>query len=87
MLKAPLNRSFRPSNATEGDLFMAQWCEHCALFFDEDVDAKEDPEYPAEWIIAEDGSPRCTAFSAGEGAEPRCHRTLDMFDQLEGTHS
>jgi len=31
MTDAGTCRPYRPSNGTEGDIFMAQWCERCAL--------------------------------------------------------
>ena len=52
-------KRYRPSNGSEGDRFMAEFCEHCAkstpdglgceitdrsMVFDED-----DPRYPKEW--------------------------------------
>lgn len=66
---------YRPSNGSEGEWFMSQWCERCikdspnqpcsiigrAMGMDLD-----DAGYPAEWI--EDGhGPRCTAFEVMEG--------------------
>lgn len=71
----PAWEPYRPSNGTEGRMFMAEWCWKCArdaghncailartLALDED-----DPEYPKEWIKQADdadcpGSARCTAF-------------------------
>ncbi len=63
--------SYRPSNGSEGDLFMAHWCERCV----KDTPSKpcrilgrtlalgiDDKAYPREWITDRDG-PRCTAFS------------------------
>ncbi|MDQ3288657.1 MAG: hypothetical protein M3Q42_10445 [Pseudomonadota bacterium] len=64
---------YRPSNGTEGDGFMAQWCDRCAKLADcEIVTATmaydvEDDEYPGEWIEDEANGPRCTAFI---GANP-----------------
>jgi len=63
--------SYRPSNGTEGEGFMARFCANCRRDQDEDepctiatwamaVDA-DDPDYPTEWIVDESG-PRCTAF-------------------------
>lgn len=64
---------YRPSNGTEGECFMSQFCENCTkddadndMFCDIiaytmacDVD---DPEYPKEWIYLSNGRPTCTAF-------------------------
>ena len=87
-------KPYRPSNGTEGDIFMAAWCADCA-FNDVDEDpcgiqlfalahSVGDPEYPAEWVYVDD-RPTCTAFKNqcfaddGEQLTPRCDRTLDMF--------
>jgi hypothetical protein len=71
----PMSKSYRPANGVEGDLFMIDFCEHCAKDSEDspcpilartfafDID---DPEYPKEWIVDDDGlnNPRCTAFEA-----------------------
>lgn len=68
-------RPYRPSNGTEGEIFMDGWCLWCERdrAFREDVGDScpiaaatmahdtGDPGYPAEWITDEKG-PRCTAF-------------------------
>lgn len=69
------HKPFRPSNATQGDAFLASFCEKCDKYgeigsrceivvlthaYDED-----DPKYPREWTYDEDGWPTCTAFSEG----------------------
>lgn len=71
-------KPYRPSNGSEGDCFMAQFCERCV----HDRSARagdyangcqilcrslffgvDDPDYPKEWVEDDDGrSPRCTAF-------------------------
>jgi hypothetical protein len=70
------DKSYRPSNGTEGDMFQALWCEQCKR----DADFKDgegegcqiiamtmcvdvdDPEYPKEWTHDSEGQPCCTAF-------------------------
>lgn len=82
---------YRPSNGTEGDAFMARFCERCAFGLGESLSPclivgatmafdVDDPEYPTEWVEDAAG-PRCTAFiPAGEPAPaPRCVHTQDMF--------
>lgn len=62
---------YRPSNGSEGDWFMSQWCDRCI----KDRPSRPCPivsnamgldidhaDYPAEWVQTADG-PRCTAFS------------------------
>lgn len=69
---------YRPSNGTEGEMFMNAWCFRCERDRDEDCDILarsfafnvDDPRYPKEWVCkwvaADDGFPspipRCTAF-------------------------
>lgn len=63
-------KKYRPSRATEGEIFMCQYCHRCqhgtvdncrilafTLIFDVD-----DPQYPQEWQYGADGQPTCTAF-------------------------
>lgn len=85
------HRPYRPSNGTEGDMFMAAWCERCAMMDHDDPEETcmiqlralahsiDDPEYPAEWQYTDGGVPQCTAFTAEAPAEPRCDKTIDMF--------
>lgn len=85
-------RPYRPSNGTEGDIFMAAWCEHCALADHEDGGCMiqlralahkiDEPEYPAEWNFTNGGAPQCTAFTTDPENEPRCPETIDMFEQI-----
>lgn len=80
---------YRPSNGTEGDIFMARYCQRCrrhahdcdillaAYAYDSD-----DPAYPREWKYNNVGVPMCSAFSDIDGEPPpapRCTETLDMF--------
>lgn len=63
--------SYRPSNGTEGELFMDLWCAQCprdsesspcpillaSMAFEVD-----DPKYPKEWVHDAAGQPSCTGF-------------------------
>jgi hypothetical protein len=83
---------YRPSNGTEGDGFIGDWCGRCkrdAAFRNDEGDScpivaatlaldVDDPEYPVEWVYDERGQPKCTAFEA-EGGAYRCAETPDMF--------
>lgn len=70
---------YRPSNGSEGEYFMAKYCEHCkhdakhrrtddaqygckiiVYSFAYNID---DPNYPKEWVYADDGAPTCTKFA------------------------
>ena len=88
-------KPYRPSNGTEGDIFVRQWCEHCNCMAPHDdgcpilnaamVFKLGDQQYPPEWIYR--GTvPTCTAFQhkLGEASnEPtiRCDKTPDMFEE------
>lgn len=58
---------YRPSNGTEGEMFMQRWCGRCAAFddcpiwIDTMTYDTDDPEYPAEWIY-QGKNPVCTAY-------------------------
>lgn len=88
-----MTESYRPSNGSEGDSFMAQFCQNCARSNFEDNTKRpciilgrmmgfgvDDPLYPKE-LIEDDKGPRCTAFIPdGEKIpEPRCTITSEMF--------
>lgn len=85
------SKPYRPSNGTEGDSFMARFCENCDRF-DNDEPCMilgatmayhiDDPEYPKEWIEDEYGV-RCTAYiDNGELEEKyRCELTPDLFGE------
>lgn len=54
-------RKYRPSNGTEGDIFMGQFCRQCTKNFKCDIQIKtmaydvEDNEYPVEWQRSSEG--------------------------------
>lgn len=69
------NKKYRPSNGTEGDCFMSNFCYQC-IHDNPDYNAKsprceimtltmclgvDDKDYPKEWIY-QDGKPTCTNF-------------------------
>jgi hypothetical protein len=72
-------KKYRPSNGSEGMIFMALWCDCCAKN-ENDKDGycqivgetmrldHDDPEYPPEWCFDGEGQPQCTAFTE-EGIE------------------
>ena len=66
---------YRPSNGTEGDLFMARWCrlckkdhptEGCEILMRSMLHWKDEPGYPTEWRYRKEKDqtehPVCTAF-------------------------
>lgn len=75
---------YRPSNGTEGEIFIGQWCSNCecesARRADPDADGCDiitmtmaleidHPDYPTEWQEGPQG-PHCTAFRATGDDEP-----------------
>lgn len=66
---AAVSEPYRPSNGTEGECFMGQWCSNCERDKYQDcpivantfVYRVDDPKYPKEWIYGDNG-PECTAF-------------------------
>ena len=64
-----IGKSYRPSNGTEGEVFCEAFCFRCRKnnkgcrikIMTMALDAN-DPNYPKEWVYAEDGQPICTAF-------------------------
>ena len=64
---------YRPSNGSEGELFMASWCDNCQKQPVCDIPGNamafgvSDPLYPPEWTYDECGQPCCTAFEVAEG--------------------
>lgn len=88
-LVARAGQKFRPSNGTEGQIFIGSWCFQCARDANHDCPivaatfryTVEEAEYPQEWQYGPDGQPLCTAF-VHEGdpiPPPRCTETTDMF--------
>ena len=81
IMKGSIGRSYRPSNGTEGSMFMDRFCYQCTKDnFDEKTFTggcdiivltmgydTDDSEYPKEWVYDEDGQPICTAFDQKEG--------------------
>ena len=52
--------------------------EACQLIADAFAYKVTDPEYPSEWVRAQDGRPMCLAFKRN-GTPYRCLLTVDMF--------
>ena len=85
------NKRYKPSNGTEGDLFISEWCNLCAHYKDDNDDYCEilgltfslnihHIDYPKEWIYDENEQPCCTNYLHNtEKPKPRCSKTIDMF--------
>lgn len=75
-------RSYCPSNGSEGEWFISQYCakciheqflhtqngnhKTCKILSDTMVFSVNDPGYPKEWIYDNEGNPDCTAFKKWE---------------------
>jgi hypothetical protein len=63
---------YRPSNGTEGEMFMADWCDLCAkeagpnrceILTATFCHQVNDPEYPRDkWVYGDDGRPTCRSY-------------------------
>lgn len=72
-----MSKKYRPSNGTEGDFFINEFCMACKheryqhTYDDNDLKCDifsrsliydlNDPEYPEEWVYDKDNKPTCTA--------------------------
>lgn len=64
----PDGTPYMPSNGSEGDAFMARWCENCANDKDDtcDILTLAMCESTVEQWIYKDGKPCCTAYRSEE---------------------
>lgn len=77
---------YEPSNGTEGEIFMSEWCRHCArdraMREGVELDECDDEEVcqiiaasfageAKEWVYGKDGQPMCTAFVPADQAVPQ----------------
>lgn len=81
-------KKFRPSNATQGDCFMSEFCFKCAKYTDPDAVSQCDvltrsmiydeneKQYPRQWAYDENENPVCTSFKDRDefNAERRAKR-------------
>lgn len=69
---------FRPSNGTQGDAFMDDWCGCCDRYRECDIAARalmhdvDHPEYPVEWTYNENGEACCTGYECHSTKATRC---------------
>lgn len=72
---------YRPSNGTEGDIFMSKWCFRCikesgCTILTGAMAGKS----PKQWRTDADG-PRCNSFQdQSRETNYRCRRTMDLFE-------
>jgi hypothetical protein len=88
-IKESGEKKYRPSNGTEGTMFMGNWCEQCHKELECQIIGltmildKKDEGYPAEWTY-KDGQPVCTAFQEmGPGYLGLC---LFCGEKIRETH-
>ena len=75
LLKERAGKKWRPSNGTEGYLFMDAFCKNCTKDKDNNCQIiwlsmrfnTNDDEYPIQWQYSEDGQPTCTEFELDGG--------------------
>jgi len=83
--KDQVGEKYRPSNGTEGEIFMERWCADCQkdaahradpdraagcpIFGSVLMYSRDDDLYPTELQYGEDGQPRCTAFEKSSVSE------------------
>jgi hypothetical protein len=75
---------YRPSNGTEGEIFMSAWCAKCVRdrarregdpFEGCDIITMtmafdiDHPSYPEAWVQDDDGTPSCLEFTAENEAD------------------
>lgn len=72
----PLHQRYRPSNGTDGDIFVSQWCSQCiheqgfrdgtgdgcAILAAAFAHDVDSPEYPMEWTLDSEANAECPAF-------------------------
>jgi len=75
-----MTQLYRPPNGTAGDIFVERWCGNCARNGRCDIPLRtlaygiDDPRYPQEWQLCDDGRPICTAFKARRERKPRARK-------------
>ncbi|AMC34778.1 hypothetical protein [Janthinobacterium sp. B9-8] len=78
---------YQPSNGTEGELFISDWCANCEQDKEHNCPILgktmqyniDDPEYPKEWVKTQSG-PKCTVFIEVGGSIPIIDtKTLSLF--------
>ena len=89
-------QQYRPSNGTEGAVFIDSWCGHCArdkaMREGAPLEECDDREVcpiiarsfageATEWVYGTDGQPRCTEYvEHGQPIPYRCLNTPDIFE-------
>lgn len=68
MMKPHAGEKFKPSNGTEGELFMTEYCDKCQrcgtceLIGDTMIYDIDDERFPHQWQYGSNGQPTCTDF-------------------------
>lgn len=82
-------RKYRPSNGTEGMIFMDKFCDIISNTMAYDIN---DPEYPKEWIYNEKNEPVCTKWvkwdwdndgNPDDEDNPKAPRPPTPYNQLD----
>jgi hypothetical protein len=81
-------KAYQPSNGMEGSVFMENWCFKCRRWDLETgcpiqdatmLHGVDEPGYPKEWRIGDDGQPECAAFD-NEAVPAKDERQIDLFE-------
>lgn len=74
-------KSYRPTNGTEGDIFMGQFCFRCIKESRCSIlTGAMAGKSPRQWVQDDDG-PRCTSFRDHKRpTNYRCRKTTDLFN-------
>ena len=76
-------KPYMPSNGTEGEMFMDQWChgcvkvKHCSILTNSFAGQQS-----KAWRYDDNGEPECTSFQDQRKPRsvPRCRQTNDLFE-------
>lgn len=93
-------KPYRPSNGTEGEMFMEEFCFHCArdakfretqdgedgcpILADTYVYEKDDPKYPKEWVYDPDKMVKEGVLTIGGEDGARCTAFEEESVKIEG---
>lgn len=93
-----MTKLYRPSNGSEGMYFTSEFCDRCmfddgvsqygeekacTLLLNSLMYGVNDPEYPREWIVDEDGHGICTKFildGSKEAADDQVRRHQERLE-------
>ena len=75
-------KPYMPSNGTEGEMFMDQWCHGCIKFKSCTILTNSFAGQQSKaWRFDDSGDPECTSFQDQRASKKayRCRQTQDLF--------